>query len=131
MQGGVRNQDILYPDLSYKIIGILFEVNNLLGPGLLEKHYQKALEISFKENKIKFIPQCPYKVSFKGQVIGRYFMDFVIEEKIVVELKRGEYFSNNNIKQLLGYLKITNLKLGLLVSITSNGLKYKRILNIY
>jgi GxxExxY protein len=131
MQGGVRNQNVLYPDLSYKIIGILFEINNKLGPGFQEKHYQKALEISFKENKIKYYAQCPYKVIFKGEMIGRYFMDFVVEDKIVIELKRGDYFLPSNIKQVVGYLKATNLKLGILVNFTSSGLKYKRILNIY
>ena len=117
----VIKQNLLYPELSYKIIGILFEVNNTLGPGLKEKHYEKGVEIALCDNKINYISQCPYLIRFKGKIIGRYYMDFVVENKIVIELKRSDYFSLRNIQQLSGYLKATGLKLGLLVSFTLSG----------
>jgi GxxExxY protein len=131
MQGGNESNILLYPELSYKIIGILFEVSNNLGPGLKEKHYQKAVEISLKKNGIYFISQCPYLLQFKGEIVGRYYMDFVIENKIVLELKRGDYFSYNNINQLKNYLEATGHKLGILVNFSSKGLRYKRIINIF
>ena len=127
----IVKQNILYPELSYKIIGILFEVNNALGPGFKEKHYHKGVEIAFSKYQIRFVSQCPYIIKFRGEIVGRYYMDFVVEDKIVIEIKRSDYFSLANINQLAGYLKATGLKLGLLVSFTSNGLRYKRILNIY
>ena len=72
MQGRSERNKLLYPELSYKIIGILFEVSNNLGPGLKEKHYQKAVEIALKKYGIYFISQCPYLLRFKGKIVGRY-----------------------------------------------------------
>ncbi len=109
MQGGLNNKNILYPELSYKIIGMLFEVNNSLGPGFKEKHYQKAIEIAFNNYRINYISQCPYKIMFKERIVGRYYMDFVVDKKVVIEIKRSDYFSFKNINQLKGYLKATKL----------------------
>ena len=95
-----------------------------------EKHYQKAIELVFTKENIKYVSQCPYKVRYKERIIGRYFMDLLVENKIVIEIKRGDYFSKNNIDQIYNYLKAINLKLGILVNFTSKGLRYKRILNI-
>jgi len=131
MREDIKNKEILYPNLSYKIVGVLFEVNNSLGPGLKEKHYQKGIEIAFSNYGIKYVAQCPYVVRFKDKIIGRYNMDFIVEEKIVIEIKRSDYFSYKNIKQLIGYLKATKLQLGLLASFALSGLRYKRIVNIY
>jgi len=85
------------------------------------------LEIAFTKYNIKFIVQCSYKVEYKGIIIGRYFMDFIIENKIVLEIKRGDYFSRGNINQISGYLRATGLKLGMLINFTNKGLRYERI----
>jgi len=130
MKGGVCTNRVIYPELSYDIVRVLFSVNNKLGFGYKEKHYQRALEIAFKDVGVNFISQCPYKILFKGQIIGRYFMDFVVEGKVVLEIKVGEYFPRNNINQIFGYLKATDLKLGILANFTRTGVKYKRIVNI-
>jgi GxxExxY protein len=63
-------------------------------------------------------------------MIGRYFLDFLVDNKIVVEIKKGDYFSKKNIEQVKAYLKVTNLKLAVLVNFTSSGVKFLRILNI-
>ena len=131
IQGGQLKKNIIYPELSYKIVGILFEVCNELGGGYQEKYYQKALELAFENAKINYVSQCPYIIRFKEKIIGRYYMDFVLENKIVLEIKRGNYFSKSNIKQILGYLKSTKYKLGFLANFTDNGLKFKRIPNLY
>jgi len=82
-----------------------------------------------QEKKIKCKRQVPYKISVKGEVIGRYFLDFLIEDKIILEIKRGNYFPKRNIKQIKGYLKATNMKLAIIACFTSNGVKFFRALN--
>ena len=121
---------MVYPELSYQIIGAVFEVFNDLGFGYQEKIYQKALEKAFSEMGINYIPQSPYQVCYKGEIVGRYFVDFIIENKIVIEIKQGNYFSKRYFNQVLAYLKVSKLKLGLLINFTSSGVKFKRLLNI-
>jgi len=128
MQGG--DSKIIYKELSYQVIGILFEVLNDLGYGYQEKYYQKAIEIAFKNAGIQFKAQSPYKISYKGEIIGRYFVDFIIEEKIVLEIKKGSHFAKRNFGQVEAYLKVTGLKLAILANFSSTEVKYKRILNI-
>jgi GxxExxY protein len=130
MQGGIEKEKIIYRELSYKIMGIMYEVYNDLGYGYQEKIYQKAIELALVKEGIEFKPQCPYKVKYKDEIVGRYFIDIVIENKIVIEIKRGDHYSRNNFKQVIGYLKATGLELAILVNFTSTGIKYKRILNI-
>ncbi len=121
---------LVYPDLSYKIIGILFSVFNELGYGYQEKYYQKAIAITFKENEIKFKEQVFTPLEFKGQKIGGYYLDFLIEDKLILEIKKGERFSKTNIEQVYAYLKRFNLRLGIIANFTKEGLRYKRIINI-
>lgn len=128
IQGG--ESKVVYPDLSFQIVGILFDVYNTLGSGYLEKHYQKALEHAFTSSSIKYLPQAPYRVKYRQEIVGRYFMDFIIEDKIVLEIKRTEHFSRDDFNQVIGYLKATGYKLGIIASFTSRGLKFKRVLNI-
>ena len=111
-------------------MGIMYEVYNDLGYGYQEKIYQKAIESALTKAEIKFKSQCPYKVKYKDEIVGRYFIDLIIENKIVLEIKRGDHYSRNNFKQVIGYLKSTRLKLAILVNFTSSGIKYKRVLNI-
>jgi len=129
MRGGI-NKKIIYSELSYRIVNVLFNVYNNLGYGYSEKHYEKAIKIEFQEEGIKFVSQCPYKIKYKGEIIGRYFMDFMVENKIILEIKKGNYFSKNNFNQVNGYLTATGLKLGILANFTSSGVKFKRVLNI-
>jgi GxxExxY protein len=111
-------------------MGVLFEVNAEIGPGLQEEYYQKAIEVLLQEKKILFESQVPYNIVMKDRIIGRYFLDFLVEEKIVLEIKRGDRFSRRNITQVKGYLHQTNLQLGILANFTSRGVKYMRVLNI-
>lgn len=126
----LQKKDILYPELSYKIIGCAFEVYNSLGAGLLEKQYQKAMSIEMKKKNISFQEQAYYPVEYKGKNIGKGYMDFLVEGKVVVELKRGDHFSRNHIQQVISYLNYAELELGLLIHFTKDSVKHKRILNI-
>lgn len=127
----VVRKNILFPELSYEIIGCLFEVYNELSGGYQEKIYQKAVARCLATHAIRYVEQASYHIRFRGKVIGVYFMDFVIEDKIVLEIKRGNYFVKNNIKQVENYLKATNLQLAILANFTNLNVKYIRILNIH
>ncbi|MDD5551634.1 MAG: GxxExxY protein [Candidatus Pacebacteria bacterium] len=122
--------DLIYPELSYRIIGIMFEVYNNLGVGYQEKYYQRAIAAVFKKEKLNFQEQVLVPLKYLDEKIGRYFLDFLIEDKIILEIKKGDRFSRKDIEQVYAYLKARKLKLGLLVNFTNNGVKFKRILNL-
>src|SRR3989338_8497605 len=126
----LRRKDLLYPDLSYKIIGALFNVYNNIGSGHREKFYQRAIAIEFNNLNISFGEQFYVPVKFKDKVIGKYYLDFLIENKIILEIKKGEVFLRKNIEQIFSYLKAKKFKLGILANFTKTGLKFKRIVNI-
>jgi len=121
---------VIYKELSYKIVGAAFEVFKELGYGFKERYYEDAIAKEFERKDIKYKRQIPYKLMYKGEVIGMYRFDFLVEDKIVVELKQGDYYSKSNITQVVQYLKTSKLKLAIIINITSNGAKFKRILNI-
>jgi len=121
--------EIIYKELSYEIVGVLFEVFNDLGYGHKESYYEKAVARGFDYRSIKYRRQVPFKLNFKGKEIGRYYLDFLIDGKIVLEIKRGNYFGKKNIEQVFNYLKVTNLKLAILANFTPNGIKFIRIVN--
>jgi len=127
----LRRKDLIYPELSYTIIGILFEVYNNLGPGYKEKYYQKAIAQTLKETGLFFKEQIYSPIVFKTNNIGSGYLDFLIEGKIILEIKSGEKFLRQNINQIYSYLKIKNLKLGILANFTKEGLKFRRILNLH
>ena len=124
------NNKIIYKKLSYEIVGILFEIFNEIGYGYNEKHYEKATAKMMEFKKIKFKTQVPINLIFKTEIIGRRYLDFLIENKIILELKRGNYFSKRNIHQVNEYLRATGLKLAILANFTSRGVKFARIINI-
>ncbi len=124
----IKNK-IIFPDLSYKIIGASFKVFNKLGWGLPEKDYQKALVEEFNELDLNFQREVYIPLKYKTLNIGRYFADFVIENKVLVEIKVVSKLGYAYVKQILVYLKSVNLKLGILIYFTKEGIKYRRVLN--
>lgn len=126
----VKKPDLLYPELSFRIIGILFDVDNQLGCGHKEKYYENAVAAALDKSGISYKRQVYAPLEYNGDVIGKYFFDFFIEEKIILELKQGNFFSQQNIKQVYSYLKVHDIKLGIIAQFTSEGLKYKRIVNV-
>lgn len=127
----VRREDLVYPELSYRVNGALMEVFNVLGCRYKELHYQRAIAKVFSEERIPFKEQVSVPVMFRGEVIGRYVFDFLIDGKIILEIKRGDDFRREDIQQILNYLRAANLKLGILARFSSKGIKTKRILNLY
>jgi GxxExxY protein len=126
----IKRDDLIYPELSYDLIGYAYEVFNELGPGHSEKTYQKAYSLMLKTNNKLFAEQVYYPVMFKKQIVSRAFLDFCIENKIIIELKKDVQFSKTHIEQVLDYLKRSNLKLAILVNFTTIGVKFKRIVNV-
>jgi GxxExxY protein len=122
--------NLIYADECYKIIGLVFEVFNKLGSNHKEIFYQKALAESFRNNKIEFKEQLRAKVKYHDKEVGIYIFDFLVFNKIVLELKTKNYFSKSDIEQIYRYLKATNLKLGLIIHFSKDGVKYKRVINI-
>lgn len=121
--------EIVEKDLSYKIVGILFEVHNELGPKYQEKYYQRAVEKMLQKSGLIYKREVLVDLYFQGEKIGKYFLDFVIENKIVLELKTEPYFTKEHYKQVRSYLQSANLELGILANFRSKSLVYKRILN--
>ncbi len=122
--------DLIYPELSFKIIGLAFEVFNELGSGHREKVYQAAMSRQFKLANILFKEQIYYPLIFKNETIGKNYFDFLIDEKVVVELKRSDNFSKSHFEQVNHYLKVSDLRLGLLISFTQSGVRFKRVVNL-
>ena len=115
--------------LTEKIIGSVFEVYNCIGYGLPEKTYQAALAESLSEKKINFSREKYSYVRFGNKVVGKFFLDLLVEDKVAVELKVRHKQYESDINQLLGYMKSEKLKIGLLLIITPEGVKIKRIIN--
>jgi GxxExxY protein len=119
--------DVVYKELSYQIMAAVFEVYNTLGFGFLEKVYERAL---LKELCLRGIPvetQKEIKVFYKGDEIGTYFADLVVNDEILLELKAVESLNNIHKAQVLNYLKATGFKLGLLINFGRERVEYKRL----
>jgi GxxExxY protein len=125
----IRN-DLIYSDLCYELVGLLFGVWSDLGYGYKEKIYQKAIEQTLVENNFKFNRELAAKISYKNKIIGTYYFDFLIEDKVVLEVKVRNYFSKRNISQLYSCLKAKDLKLGIIAHFTSKGVRCKRVVNL-
>jgi len=120
--------ELVYKKLSYIIVGILFKVYNELGGGYQEKYYQKVIGLELKRRNINFQEQVPVDIAYNKKRIGKYYLDFVIDNKIVLEIKTAFRFYPRDVKQILAYLKATGLELGILASFSKGELKFKRIL---
>ncbi len=120
--------ELLYKDESYKIIGSCMEVHKELGKGFSEVIYGDALEIEFKKNNIIYSREKCFKISYKGEFLPHYYIaDFIIDDKIILEIKAIESLTSAHIKQTLNYLAASKVRLGLLVNFGEDSLKYKRV----
>ena len=114
-------------DITYSINGAVFEVNRVLGPGFLEKVYENALLVELKERGLKAESQVSIYVSYKNNVVGEFFADILVEDKVIIELKTAESISKIHEAQILNYLKATGLKVGLLVNFFHAKVDIKRM----
>lgn len=122
-------EKLIYPELSYQIMGILFEVHNKLGTKYQEKHYQNAIESKLKELDIPYQREAKINVKFNDEDLGEFHADFIIDNKLILELKKVWKITQDDIKQVLRYLDALKLKLGIIANFKHKRLEYRRILN--
>ncbi len=125
-----NGKKILYKDLSYEIVGLAMQVHNKLGYGFLEKVYENALMVQFRGKEIKAKQQAPITVYFDREVVGDYYADILVEDKIIIELKTAEKISGAHRAQVLNYLKATGLQLAILLNFGKEKLEYERFIQI-
>lgn len=123
------NEKVIYPELSYKICGLCFSIHNELGRYRNEKQYADALENLLKENKIIYSREFSLPVSFEGEKNRRNVVDFIIDDKIIVEFKSREAVLKDDYIQTMRYLVSANKKLGLVFNFRQKYLRPKRVLN--
>jgi len=121
--------DFIYKELSYKIMEAVFEVHNILGPGYPEDKYEKALCREFRDRGIRYEIQKSVKVIYKGEDLGDFRLDLIVEDKIILELKAVSELNEVFEAQVYSYLKATGLKLGILINFGKKKVEYKRIVN--
>lgn len=121
-----HKEDLLYKDLSYKLVGCFYEVYNTLGPAHKEQIYHKALCLEFRSKGISFDDKKRLKIKYKDVDIGIYEPDFIIEDKIIVEIKSMLQILKVIENQLYYYLRGTNYKLGYLVNFGAEKLDIRR-----
>jgi GxxExxY protein len=115
--------------ITEKIIGSSFEVSNTLGSGFLEKVYENSLVIEIKKTGLSVLQQDPIPVYYDEDLVGDYFADILVENKIIVELKTVKNLDNTHFAQCMNYLRATNLKLCLLINFGNPKVEIKRIAN--
>jgi GxxExxY protein len=109
------------------VIGSAYEVSNVLGAGFLEKVYERALSRELGLRGLKVSPQVAYPVEYKGQSVGEYVADLLVEDCVLVELKCVDRFSNEHVAQCINYLKASQLRLALLVNFQKPRVEWRRI----
>ena len=109
-------QDFKHKELTDKIINIFYRVYNKLGYGFLEKVYENAMIIELEKESIPAVSQSAISVSYEGKIIGEYYADILVDNKVIVEIKAIRHLVEDNEAQLLNYLKATNMEVGLLLN---------------
>jgi GxxExxY protein len=120
-----------YPeiDITREIIGAAMEVHRRLGPGFLESVYDEALAVEFKLQGMKFERQKELPVVYRDEVIKKFVCDFLVSDKIIVELKAIKEVGEIERIQVISYLKASGLKIGLLLNFGCKSLEFKRLIN--
>lgn len=122
-------QEYKYSEITAKIIGCAIKVHNELGPGFPEYIYQKALEIEFRNALLQNEREKEHPVYYLNELVGKRRVDFVVEEKIMVELKAVDKLDELSLSRSLNYMKAFNLEVGLLINFGGVKLEFKRLIN--
>ena len=113
--------------ITEKIIGCAYTVGNTLGPGFLEKVYENALAHEIQKASLKVITQQPVKVYYDKIIVGEYFADLLVEDKVIIELKAIKNLDKVHMAQCLNYLKATSLTICLMINFGKPKIQIKRI----
>jgi len=119
--------NLLHKSITDAILKVYYEVYNELGYGFLEKVYQNAMYFELKSLGYKVETQKQIKVYFKKQLVGEYFADLLVEDKIIIELKAAELLMNVHVAQIMNYLKATTIEVGMLLNFGEEP-EFKRLI---
>jgi len=118
---------MLYEELTHKILEACFEVSQEMGAGFLESVYHKSLLIALRQKGLKAQSQVPLVVKFCGEVVGEFYADVLVEDKVIVELKAVTALAPEHKAQVINYLKATGIEVGLLVNFGRPKIEYHRL----
>ena len=118
-------------ELTESIIGVAMAVHRVLGPGLDEKIYENALCLELAARSIHFSQQERFPVYYREHIVGNLITDLIIDSKVIIENKVVDHIVDVHIAQVLGYLSITKLQVGLILNFKHLSLQFKRVANIY
>ena len=113
-----------------KIIGCAFRVSNALGSGFLEKVYENALALEARKRGLDVVQQAEMEVTYDGVVVGEYRADLLVEGSVIVELKAATRLTNVDMAQCLNYLKVSDLRICLLLNFGKPKLEIRRVANL-
>lgn len=130
IQKNIGDDKLLYKDLSYQIIGVLFDVSNELGFGYQERYFDNAVAKGLRIKGLRYKRQISYKLTYKNEIIGTFRLDFLIENLVVLEIKTGKRFSKKDFDQVKAYLKATGKELAIMAIFTADGVRFYRVVNI-
>lgn len=123
-------EEYIYKDENYTIVGILFEVHKNLGKGFSEIVYKDAIEYEFQQQNITYKREKEFTVNYKDTTLKhKFYADFVVYDKIILEIKTVDCFNNSHYNQCLNYLKVSKNKLAILANFNLVSLEYKRIID--
>jgi len=123
-------EEYLYKDENYTIIGILFEVHKNLGKGFSEIVYKDVIEYEFQQQNIPYQREKEFAVNYKNTILKhKFYADFVVYDKIILEIKTVDCFNVSHYNQCLNYLKISKYKLAILANFNLISLEHKRIIS--
>ena len=120
---------MLYKETTEKILNASFEVHKALASGFLESVYEEALAVEFDLQKISFERQKKLDVYYKNRTVKSFYADYVVEGCVLVELKAIRTYAENEIAQVLNYLKGGEIQVGLLLNFGASSLQWKRLIN--
>jgi GxxExxY protein len=115
-----------HTEITEAVIGCAFEVIKELGSGFLESVYEKALLLALNQKGLSAVAQQPLRVSFRGESVGEFFADLLVEEKVLIELKAVKALSSEHQAQLINYLHASGIEVGLLLNFGNSKLEIKR-----
>lgn len=122
-----KQENLIHFHLTKMILKCCFEVINTLGTGFLESVYKNSLQIVLLENGLKADPDHSFEVVFHGRKVGIFVPDLIVENVVIVELKACEHLLAEHQAQLINYLAVTDVQVGLLVNFGRRRLEYKRV----
>ena len=118
---------LLYQDLTGQVIGIAIKVHKNLGPGFVEKVYQRALYLEFKRAGLKFEREKKIAITYNSANLGYFEVDFVVDNRVILELKATQEIGDIHMAQIISYLKAAEIKVGLILNFANRSLEWKRV----